>query len=76
MIVTYFLTVIKKTGKYQRVYKDWLARDDNSKTWAHAKDFWRMDNLKLHRFNPTAFQYQFGGNVTQNPSENKSNMAK
>ena len=24
-IVTYFLTVIKKTGKYQRAYEDWLA---------------------------------------------------
>ena len=31
-IVTYFLTVIKKTGKYQRAYKDWLACDANNKT--------------------------------------------
>ena len=70
-IVTYFLTVIKKTGKYQRAYEDWLARDTNNKTWAHAKDFWRMEHLKLRRSNPIAFQYQFGGNAAQYQGENK-----
>ena len=30
-IVTCFLTVIKKTGKYQRAYKDWVARDAANK---------------------------------------------
>ena len=74
-IVTYFLTVIKKTGKYQRAYKDWLARDDNSKTWAQVKDFWRMEHLKLRRSNPIAFQYQFGGNAAQDQGENKHDMA-
>ena len=51
------------------------ARDAANKTWAHAKDFWRMEHLKLRRSDPTAFHYQFGGNATQNQSENKRDMA-
>ena len=74
-IVTYFLTIIKKTGKYQCAYEDWLARDTNNKTWAHAKDFWRIEHLKLRHPNPTAFQYQFGGNTAQDQGENKRDMA-
>ena len=74
-IVTYFLTVIKKTGKYQRAYEDWLAHDANNKTWAHAMDFWRMEHLKLRRSNPNALQYQFGGNAAQDQGENKQDMA-
>ena len=74
-IVTCFLAVIKKTGKYQRAYEDWIARDAVNKTWAHAKDFWRMGHLKLRRSNPTVFRYQFGGNGAQNQSENKRDMA-
>ena len=38
-MVTYFLMVIKKTGKYQCAYEDRVARDDANKTWAHVKDF-------------------------------------
>ena len=74
-IVTYFLTVIKKTGKYQCAYEDWVARDAANITWAYAKGFWRMENFKLCRSNPIRFQYQFGGNTAQNQSENKRDMA-
>ena len=64
----------KKTKKYQRAYEDWVACDAANKTWAHVKDFWRMEHLKLRRSNPTAFQYQFGGNTAKNQNENKNNM--
>ena len=75
MIITYFITAIKKTGKYQRMYKDWVVRDNTNRTWAHAKDFWQIEHLKLHRLSPTAFQYQFGRNAAQNQSEKKNDMA-
>ena len=74
-LCNYFLTVIKKTGKYQISYEDWIARNKNFKTWAHLKDFWRTEHLKLHRANPTAFQYRFGGSVTEQEGENGSNVS-
>ena len=73
-LCTYFLTVIKKTVKYQRAYEHWLARANTMKTWAHLKDFWRQEHLKMKRFNPTAFQYQYGGNVSNNTGDVKDGM--
>ena len=73
-LCTYFLAVIKKAVKYQRAYEDWLARESNMKTWAHLKDFWRQEHLKMKRSNPTAFQYQYSGNVSDNTGEVKNDM--
>ena len=67
--------MIKETGKYQRTYEDWVAHNVANKTWAHTKNFWQMEHLKIRHSNPTASQYQFGGNTAQNQSENKRNMA-
>ena len=68
-IVTYYLKVIKKTGKYQHAYEEWFARNANNKTWAHAKDFSGMEHVELRRSNTTAFQYRFGGNASQDQGE-------
>ena len=46
ILCTYFLTVIKITGKYTCTYENWTARYDNRKTWAHLKDFLRVESLK------------------------------
>ena len=46
-IVTYFLTVIKKTGKYQRACEDRVAHNDANRTWAHVKNFWPEMRKKL-----------------------------
>ena len=74
-LCNYFLAVIKKTGKYQRAYEDWITRDEALKTWAHLKDFWRAEHLKLRRSNPTAFQFQFGGSVTEQEGDNNGNVS-
>ena len=39
-LINYFLTVIKKTGKYTRAYEDWMAKQDADKTYAHLKEYW------------------------------------
>lgn len=64
-LVTYFYTVIKKTGKYTRAYEGWLQRGDNEKMYAHLKEFWRAAHLKYKRPNSTASQYQYGGKTTE-----------
>ena len=53
-LINYFLTVIKKTGKYTRAYEDWMAKQDADKTYAHLKEYWRLEHLKMKRTNPTA----------------------
>ena len=58
------MAVIKKTGKYTRAYEDWLARPDNTKTYALLKEFWRKEHLKMRRANPTANQFEYGMNAT------------
>ena len=63
-LITYFLIPIKKSGRYIRAYEDWLAKPDNQKTYAILKEFWREEHLKMKRSNPTAKQYEYGGNAT------------
>ena len=63
-LINYFMAVIKKTGKYTRAYEDWLARPDNTKTYALLKEFWRKEHLKMRRANPTANQFEYGMNAT------------
>ncbi len=38
-LITYFLTVIKKTGKYTRAYEDWMDKDEADKTYSNLKEY-------------------------------------
>ena len=64
-IITYFLSVVKKTGKYARSYKYWLAKPEGDKTYANLKEYWHQEHLKMKRSNPTARQYEYGMNAME-----------
>ena len=73
ILVTYCLTVVKKTGKYVRAYADWLARTEDLKTYAHLKDLWRKEYPKTKRLNPTANSFDYGGSAADTGGTGETN---
>ena len=71
-IINYFLTVVKKTGRFTRSYEDWIAKPDDQKTYAILKEFWRQEHLKMKHTNPTAQQYELGMNATDTGATNNA----
>ena len=69
-LITYFLSVIKKTGKYARSYEDWLTKDEADKTYANLNEYWHQDHLKMKCANPTAQQYEYGMNANATETNN------
>ncbi len=76
-LITYFLILIKKTGKYTRAYEDWMDKNDTEKTYANLKEYWREEHLKMKHTNPSAKQYGYSMNVTAEPTQepNQPDMA-
>ena len=68
-LITYFLILIKKTGKYTRAYKDWMDKNDAEKTYANLKEYWREEHLKMKRTNPSVKQYGYGMNAAAEPTQ-------
>ncbi len=68
-LITYFLILIKKTGKYTRAYKDWMDKNNAEKTYANLKEYWREEHLKMKRTNPSSKQYRYGMNAAAEPTQ-------
>ena len=63
-LITYFNSVIKKTGKYPRAYKDWLVKSDADKTYAHLKEYWYQETPKDEEGEPHRKKIEYGMNAT------------
>ena len=74
-LINPFLILIKKTGKYVRAYKDWIAKRDADKTYVNLKEFWRKEHLKMKRTNPSASTYGYGMNATAESTTDQPDMA-
>ena len=74
-LITHFLIIIKKTGKYTRAYEDWLNKPDAQKTFANLNEFWRQEHLKMKRANPTAKTYGFGMAATDENTQEDNHLA-
>ena len=40
-----------------------MAKQDTQKNYAHLKEYWSLEHLKMERTNPTAKEYKYGMNA-------------